>query len=217
MSDVGVENGIRHPTAAKWDGCDSVRLAHQLNERCFDFFCELAEAMPAEVPPFVARNRDLWRRVDTDARRRLAAFPFVIVDMRFTDEAWWRMSSQAASHSSPASSSMPAGYEHLALEGLMFAWQVSRENRHVARMVFGMIPSVADHIATLTMQQIRMTAAHRMLALRVRWDDRPQFWRELLIAVVDGDEPALATLRHDAKLLFCGELVQRSRSKLAAT
>jgi hypothetical protein len=106
-----------------------------------------------------------------------------------------------------ASRSGATGYEDLALETLMFAWQVSREDRHIAQIVFGMVPLVADRIATVTMKQVRTIAPESSKSLTMRWGDDSQFWRELLISAKDADESALARLRHDAKLRFCGELI----------
>jgi hypothetical protein len=61
------------------------------------------------------------------------------------------------------------------------------------------------------MQDIRTVAIERSNALRVRWDDNAQLWRELLVAVATDDEQALDDLRLHAKLLFCGDLISRSR------
>lgn len=107
------------------------------------------------------------------------------------------------------SSAVPSTrYDYLALETLMFAWQVAREDGHVAQIVFAMTPAVAVCIAALTMQQVRTIAIEGSRFLRIRWDDEPQFWRDLLICAREGDEAALTALRRDAKLLFCGELIQ---------
>jgi hypothetical protein len=214
MDDFGPEHktGDQRSSRPEWKGVPSIRLAQQLNEQCIDLFCELAIDSSPEIPwSLVASNRDLWIRLDASARKRLAVFPFVIVDVRFQDEAWWRSRDQerpAAPRAHAASSAVPSTrYDYLALETLMFAWQVAREDGHVAQIVFAMTPAVADCIAALTMQQVRTIAIEGSRFLRIRWDDEPQFWRELLICAREGDEAALTALRRDAKLLFCGELI----------
>lgn len=215
MDEFGLEqkSGDQQSSRPKWQGVQSIRLAQQLNEQCIDLFCELAIDSSPEVPwPLVASNRDLWIRLDAFARKRLAVFPFVIVDVRFKDVSWWQGVGHERPTAPPAhavSVAMPSTrYEYLALETLMFAWQVAREDRHVAQMVFAMTPAVADCIAALTMQQVRTIAVEGSRFLRIRWDDEPQFWRELLICAREGDEAALTALRRDAKLLFCGELIR---------
>jgi hypothetical protein len=215
MDEFGLEHKTGDPQSSppKWKGAPSIRLAQQLNEQCIDLFCELAIDSSPDVPwSLVASNRDLWIRLDATARKRLAVFPFVIVDVRFKDEAWWRSAGQerpVALRAHAGSSAMPSTrYDYLVLETLMFAWQVAREDRHVAQLVFAMTPAVADCIAALTMQHVRTIAVEGSRYLRIRWDDEPQFWRELLICAREGDEAALTALRRDAKLLFCGELIQ---------
>ena len=66
-------------------------------------------------------------------------------------------------------------WDWLALETLMFGWQVAREDRSVASMIFAMPPSVADCIATLTMQQVRTLAIECSKSLRLRWDNHPRW------------------------------------------
>ena len=89
----------------------------------------------------------------------------------------------------------------------MFGWQVAREDRSVASMIFAMPPSVADCIATLTMQQVRTLAVESAKSLRLRWDNHPRLWRDLLLAAREPDDAALEALRREAKLHFCGELI----------
>lgn len=197
----------------RWMGASSIRLAHQLNEQCIDLLCDIAIESPREtLCSLLALNRDLWIRLDGAARKRLALFPFVIADVRFKDVAWWLGLSRQQPAVIRAPEVLSVGgvpcCDHLALETLMFAWQLAREDRRVAQIVFGMAPAVADCIGALTMQQVRITAGEGVRFFRVRWDDQPQFWRELLISAREEDEAALIALRRDAKLLFCGELIQ---------
>lgn len=62
------------------------------------------------------------------------------------------------------------------------------------------------------MQQIRILATESTPVLRVRWDDDPQFWRELLIAGRGADEQGLAAPT-SPKRLFCGELLECGSAK----
>jgi len=139
----------------------------------------------------------------------LALFPFVIVDMKFTDDAWWRMAAgngaRASNHSGAAAP--PMCWDWLALETLMFGWQVAREDRIVASMLFAMSLPVADCIAALSMQQVRTVAVTSAEHLRLRWDHHPRLWRELLHASRERDEAELEEVRRLAKLYFCGELI----------
>jgi len=77
--------------------------------------------------------------------------------------------------------------------------------------MFAMTSPVARRVASLTLQQVRTIALGSTQHLRVRWDGGPEFWRDLLIACRTGDEQAMAALRRQAKLLFCGEFVPTPR------
>jgi len=198
----------------RWKGARSLKLAQELNSRCIDLLCDCA-AMPfvEGLPMMLRANRNLWCQLNAQARWRLAAFPFVIVDVRFRDEVWWRGKGKMQGVAEPP---LPDAFlreprESLLLETLMFAWQVAREDPRVAQILFAMTQPVAHLISSLAMQDIRTVAIERSNCLRFRWDDNAQLWRELLVAVATDNEEALEELRLHAKLLFCGDLISRSR------
>jgi hypothetical protein len=77
-----------------------------------------------------------------------------------------------------------------------------------------MSPFVADRIAGLTAQQVRLLAVREQRHLRFRWDGDAEFWHDFLIAADEADEGRLAVLRHQAKLRFCGESLRPGTSAL---
>jgi hypothetical protein len=193
----------------RWKGAHSIQLAHQLNERCFELLSELATSEPFgnELPGAVNKNRHLWRDLSTDSRRRLAALPFVIVDVRFTDELWWRALGKSPASVSIAGHPLPRERcAELLLETLMFAWQAAREDSRIAQMIFAMTRPVARIIATLAMREISALAQEQTSCLRIRWSENTLFWRELLDSARGEDAVALEDARLHAKLLFCGDL-----------
>lgn len=58
------------------------------------------------------------------------------------------------------------------------------------------------------MQQVRTLAIESAKSLRLSWDNHPRLWRDLLLAAREPDDAALEALRREAKLHFCGELIQ---------
>lgn len=204
MNEVEQESEELSASPTRWKGTKAIQLVHQVNERCIDMVCDVAVDGSVEVEwPFLSSNRDLWRRLDANARRRLARFPFVIVDVRFGDGAWWRSMGECSPRArwpvNAVSNGLPANdCECLSLEALMFAWQVARQDLRVAHMVFAMAPTVATSIAALSMRDIRTIGIRGAAELRVRWDDKPMFWRELLLSARDDDEEALMALKHQA-------------------
>jgi len=222
MKDSGHRNAAddQQRSQHRWKGARSIGLAQQLNEQIVELCCELSLDAAAGGPfPLVASHRDLWSHLDPTSRKRLSLFPFVIVDLRFGDVAWWRMAAGDGAHARGHSAdAMPATrWDWLVLETLMFGWQVAREDRAVASMLFAMPPPVADCIAALSMQQVRRLAIESAKYLRIRWDNDPRFWRELLIAAREPDETALERVRREAKLHFCGELIHAQSSDGAHT
>jgi hypothetical protein len=199
-------------TSPRWTGAPSIALARGLNEQCVELVCDLAASFAIEeLPPFILQNRDVWRLLEPDARKLVAAFPFVIVDFRFQDAESWQRALQGHLMS-PIDSTQyngipPKLFEDLLLETLLFARQAAREDISVAKAMFAMIPSVAKTIASLTLPQVRTIAVGNTHRLRVRWDSHPEFWGDLLVACRGRDERALAALRRQGKLLFCGELI----------
>jgi hypothetical protein len=190
----------------RWTGAPSIELAHRLNAQCVELACELAVSPHQTLPAFILHNRDLWRLLESEARKSVAAFPFVIIDLRFQDAAWWREVGRALS----INSALSTPFSDLALETLLFARQAAREDINVAKAMFAMTSPVANVIASLSLQQVRAIALNSSQQLRVRWDNDPDFWGELLVACRAGDEQAMAALRRQGKLLFCGELVEKT-------
>jgi hypothetical protein len=199
-------------SSPRWTGAPYIALAAQLNEQCIDLVCQLATALSIQaLPPFVAQNRDLWRLLEPDARQRVVAFPFVIVDLHFNHLKAWQQAREGLLMSSPASALYtgvpPRHFEDLALDTLLFARQSAREDVNVAKAMFAMTTDVASLIASLSMSQIRAIASANTSELKVRWDSDPEFWRDLLVACREGDEQSIARLRRQGKLSFCGELI----------
>jgi hypothetical protein len=200
-------------TSPRWTGAPYIALAHGLNQQCVELVCDLASSSSIEeLPRFILQNRDLWRLLEPDARKRVAAFPFVIVDLRFQDAESWRRALQGHLIS-PIDSTHYNGipsklFEDLLLETLLFARQAAREDANVATAVLGMAPSVVSQIVSLTLPQIRAVAVGNTRLLRVRWDGDPEYWGALLVACRGRDERAMAALRRQGKLLFCGELIE---------
>jgi len=122
-------------------------LVYQLNERSFQLLIDAA-----------TQHRELWSALDAAAIQRAARFPFVILDVNFTDAGWWRAVSQNPERSfdeqSDASLWPAEVAEKLLGELLVFAWHTAKWDRRVARLSLGMLPGVVGVISALTPQQL---------------------------------------------------------------
>ena len=215
-SNHGVTPDPAPPVPPRWKGIQSLDLVHQLNERCIELLCDVAAADSRHTAlPIITENREIWVRLEPEARHRAARMPFVIVDAKFSDDAWWRRVAESLANGAGAeapSNGLPReSSEQLMNEMTMFAWQTARWDQTVAQLSLGMTPSVAKVIAALTPKQVREISARESQVIEVRWANDPPFWRDLLLAAMAGSDERLAELRLHAKLLLCGELSQLHR------
>lgn len=199
------------PSPPRWKGVQSLDLVRQLNLRSVELLCRVAESCDTALD-VVALNRQLWIGATREARHSLAMLPFVLVDARFMDAAWWRRMSAIDLHQHGAgedSNGLPDDSSaELMQETMMFAWQTARWDRSAAQLLLGMSSPVANVIAALTPQQVRAIAAREPHAVRVRWGDDPWFWRDLLSAASMSDQLRLAALQLTGKLRICSELAE---------
>jgi hypothetical protein len=200
----------RPPSAPKWRGRDSLELVYQLNERALQLLSTAITRSPGTLPSLAPQGKS-WAALTPEVISRAARFPFVIVDIRFTEERWWR--SVAANR--PDNGAEEATHERwpedvtapLLSEVLVFAWHSAKWDPRIARVTFGMLPGVVEVIAALTPQQLATIPSQHSEALTLRWQSDPDFWPGLLAAARGGDEEALADIHLHGKLLLSGALL----------
>jgi hypothetical protein len=208
------------PTPPAWKGRDSLELVYQLNERYLKLMSEAAGSLDGCNWPAVVRHQGLWSGLAGDALERASRFPFVILDVHFSDENWWKavVSGKGASLEGASSDrqwpwretpgSVPVD---LMQEILIFAWHTVKWDQRIARLSLGMAPAVAELIGALTPGRLAIISDNYRGALYLRWYNQPDFWSRLLIAARDNDEEILAETHLHAKLLVAGELIPRSK------
>jgi len=192
------------PTPPRWKGGDSLELVYRLNERAFTLLKEGA-----------TQHRELWSGLPAEAIQRAARFPFLIVDVHFIDEVWWRsvlLNPQGPIGQSGVAACLwtPEAAQKLMSEVLVFAWHTARWDRRVARLVLGMTPPVVEIFRGLTPQELDVVSGLQGGMLRLRWQQDQEFWARLVRAARNGDDEALADIHLHAKLLLSGELMARS-------
>jgi hypothetical protein len=191
------------PAPPRWKGRDSLELVHRLNERCLKLLQEAA-----------IQSSGVWLALDAAAIQRAARFPFIILDVLFSDESWWRSMPQ---NPRAGISLWPADMtQRLMGELLVFAWHTARWDRCIARLSLGMAAGVAEAIAAMTPEQLDIISARHSGTLRLRWQEDSDFWARLVDAARSGNEAALDEIHLHAKLLFAGELIARSSFKRIA-
>ena len=198
------------PTPPRWRGQESLDLAFEINQRALKLVSAWAAYPDTAAWSLTAQDRKLWSMLDSEAIASAARFPFVILDVHFTDVEWWE-GVIAGSLVSAVSGAWPAPIsQELMSETLIFAWHTAKWDWRVARLALGMSPTVATLIAGLTPQQLARVSKEYSGALRLRWADEKYFWTRILIAARDGEKDVLAETHLHAKLLLCGELISSS-------
>jgi hypothetical protein len=203
----------RPPSPPRWKGRDSLELVYQLNERALKLLSDAVTNNTADWPVSL-QHRELWLTLAADVAQRAARFPFVILDVHFTDQAWWHSAltnPEGIGHGGSENTCWPREVsEQLMSETLVFAWHTAKWDRRVARLTFGMLPGVVEVVSALTPQQLAVIPARVSGALRLRWQGEPDFWRRLLAAARDVDEDALADIHLHGMLLLSGALLART-------
>jgi hypothetical protein len=204
------KTAYRPPSPPKWRGRDSLELVYQLNERALQLL-STAINRNTGVRPTSFPQREAWVALSPQAIARASRFPFVIVDIRFTDERWWRSVVANRQEPRPGDSTNERWPQEVTVplvsEVLVFAWHTAKWDPRIARLTFGMLPGVVEVIAALTPQQLANIPIQHSETLVLRWQADPDFWPGLLAAARDGDEEALADYHLHGKLLLSGALL----------
>lgn len=155
-------------------------LLRTLNERCLDSMVRLARSDQEYAPPAVSLNRALWCDLDAAARRRAANHRLLLLDINFSDSAWW---AEAAESRAFERESNRGGYlqpnvaSELMREALTLAWVIARANPGQASIYCGMSPTVVGLFSSFTPSIFEHLCARHHRHVRLRFDDQPSYWR----------------------------------------
>lgn len=167
-------NGSRPKDAVDWI------LLRALNERCLDSMVRVARSDQERAPPAVSSNRALWCDLDTAARQRAAHHRLLLLDINFSDAAWW---AEAAESRPVERESNGEGYlqpnvaSELMREALTLAWVIARANPGQASIFCGMSPLVVGLFRSFTPSDLERVCARHQRHVRLRFDDQPSYWR----------------------------------------
>lgn len=207
LNRVTRDNSTASLRSPPWSGIHALKLVHELNDRCLAELAKLAQSdRSPRASEFFGLYRDNWRGLDAGARRQAARFPFLLLDIHFQDEEWWRSSTDSRSEETPNNSlpsffpPKPAG--ELIRETLVLAWHTVLSNRGAGMLLLGMSPAVCGRVAELGLQNIEHITARDSCHIHPRWEHQPSFWGQLLTAARIGDFEYLYDLHlHGFQLL----------------
>ena len=204
--------------AWKWTGGETLDFVRALNERCLQVLgrqvTEEGRIFPGyETFEMVAACQKLWFELNESARCRAAKCPFLLIDMRFKNERWWREVGDGANcpdGKSTDPSIFPAeSARELSAETLTLAWHAARSDARIASQVLGLAPGVVGIIASLGPREVQRTAARHSYQLRPRWESNPAFWHQLLSTAISGNAESLSEFHLHGLQLLGGDLLDR--------
>jgi hypothetical protein len=189
----------------------------EINERCLELLRNGARGEGSAAQGFGGPLRARLRRSTKEIRRRAAERKFLLLDMEFQNEEWWRTArtlipkrfkETSWPECFPQGSAVP-----LARATLSLAWHSLRTAAWVptSGVVLGMSRGVAEVMRELQLWEIDRIAEQRYRHLQPRWRDRPGFWGELLVAAESTDLEGMKNVELHGLQLLVGELLAGSR------
>jgi hypothetical protein len=204
--------------AWKWTGAEALEWVRDLNARCLEAIGKrLVRAGTARPDDGIDQTDiDLWRRLDEAARHRAVRCPYLLVETRFDDTAWWEDAKRDAMKPTLNLTVLSAGAaglgRALANDALTLAWWTARADHRTAMLLFGLDPRVAAVISSLSPVEVRRITARSGNQLRPRWEHNRRMWRDLLSAAISADEEALTDTHLYGIQLLGGDLLSMGKA-----
>lgn len=149
---------------------------------------------PSRTSPLLAELAPLWQRLGEPALHALARCPYLLLDAGFARPDCWDGAVHEASESHADDWLAAALEPDLVRRTVMLGWHLARANPYAARISLGMTPQCAGLIARMRLRDLELRVERRAGSCRLRWEDRPAVWRQLLAAAAAGSIGQLETL-----------------------
>ena len=206
-----ITNGMAFQgSAGTWLSGDTLEPLREINAQCIDLLCAMAERGESALP-LLQGLAPMWRMLGRDARHRLAACPWLLVDAGFGDESRWRQLTEHRVSEQPREWRVPClvgdrGHA-LARRVMTYGWHLARSNRSAARIALGMSAACIERISSLSLRELDNASEYYPGGVRPRWESQVAVWRRLLAAASGVDEPALQRAGlHGIQLIAAGLL-----------
>ena len=209
----GAERGISAGEEALLSS--ALESVQELNERCLGILQRLASGPLNDLPQFLVPLAPVLRKLDATALADIARQPFLLVGFAFGKPQLLR--ELLTRQPSPLRFPVPRGglpaidAAALARGALILAKAVCRHHPAHAGVLLGMDPSLREQIALLRLPDLECLADANPHLLRLRWDNRPEIWRNLLAVAGSSDSNVAYEFRIYGMQLLAGEMKQRSR------
>jgi hypothetical protein len=188
----------------------ALEAVHDLNERCLTILYRLALGQAGSVSPLVAALGSQIRDLDPAKISHIARQPFLIVDFAFSKPKVLRQ--LLARGPAPLRFPYPPGAlpaadaTAMARGSLILAQAVCRHHPAHAGLLLGIDPSLRAPLAKLRLADMERLAEEHPHNLRLRWENRPDIWRQMLSAAGATDPTAHSQFRLYGMQLIAGDL-----------
>ena len=215
MSEQISVSGSRQWQAGQWLGFGAMDSVSEINAQCLDLLCSTAAASLLPLPGLLASYQARWCGLTPMAKAQLAASPYLLADAGFDDEQRWLWPGRRMVRDLRRDLAAPFFIgEHVGdfvRRVLVFGWHLARANRQLARVVLGMTPACATHVAALQLRDLDWLAEHQPGWVRPRWERHPAIWRDLLRAAEGDDDVQIAQVSLRGLQLMAGGVLAAQR------
>jgi hypothetical protein len=187
----------------------ALRPLFEVNQYCIELLVKAAWSDRADLP-LVRQLRASLRSMSVEAQICAARKAFLLVDMEFTNSAWWGL---LRSH--PSRAVAPPQPEYFPRSS---ATQLARAALVLVRhsilssageaCLLGVHQRVGEIIGAFSMAEIERVAERRGRYVRPRWEDRPAVWYELIQAACSPDIRRTREINLHGLQLLAGDLLQ---------
>jgi hypothetical protein len=193
------------PPGEGWDPGLQGQIA-ELNAQLLDSLrrCAHRSAVVAYAP-LLAELAPLWSRLGEPALHALARCPYLMLDAGFGRPECWGGAVHESTEPRCADWLAIALEADLVRRTVILGWHLARANPYVARISLGMTAQCAQLIARMRLRDLEMLVERRAGSCRLRWQERPAVWRQLLEAAATGSIGQLETLQLRGLQLLAAE------------
>jgi hypothetical protein len=198
MRNPSVEAVMQHASVSSWAGeslltGETLESLRDLNHR----FLDLAGARPAgwSVADNGARAPDLAGRLaqlSQEQRAAAANCPYALFDLRFQDEAYWRLRLQNTDRwriaDGPVADADTGNFVRLAL---FYAWHVAASATLVPQLLLGMNNVTVAAFRRIALSSLPGLVATEAVNLTARWSNCGAYWSALTAAASRADAAEL--------------------------
>lgn len=185
--------------AHSWIDAAAIRSMLEMNLECLDLLAGQAAEPASQSNLMLRQYRELWRHVAQPARERVAATPFLLLDLGFADERRWMALPARVEDSEPAVYApffTVPGAAVLARKVFVYAWDLTRTQEAAARLILAMPAHCTTLMTQLTVRRLDELAERHPDWLLPRWHRRGKVWRDILLAASASGNAALERARN---------------------